>query len=139
MAGLATSLGAGAATNSLSQMPDIDTLFLFGSNPTEAHPIVSIWLKKALYKGAKLIVADPRKTWMAKKADVWLNLKPGSNIALLNGMIDVILQNEWEDRKFIEKRTEGFEEIKDKVKEYDLDRVVKLTGVAKEAIVDAAR
>jgi formate dehydrogenase alpha subunit len=139
VAGLATSLGAGAATNSLSQMQDIDTLFLFGSNPTEGHPIVSFWLKKALYKSAKLIVGDPRKTWMARKADVWLNLKPGSNIALLNGMISVILQNGWENREFIAKRTEGFEEVKEKVKEYDIDRVMKLTGVAKEAIIEAAR
>jgi formate dehydrogenase alpha subunit len=139
VAGLATSLGAGAATNSLSQMPDIDTLFLFGSNPTEAHPIVSLWLKKALHKGAKLVVADPRKTWMARKSDVWLNLRPGSNIALLNGLINVILEKGWENREFIAKRTEGFGELKEKVKEYDLDRVVKLTGVAKETIIEAAR
>ena len=62
VAGLATSLGAGAATNSLEQMPEIDTLFLIGSNPTEAHPIVSIYLKEALARGAKLVVADPRRT-----------------------------------------------------------------------------
>ena len=120
-------------------MPDIDTLFLFGSNPTEAHPIVSLWLKKALANGAKLIVGDPRKTWMAKRADVWLNLKPGSNIALLNGMINVILEKGWENKEFIAKRTEGFEELKAKVREYDLDRVEKLSGVSKEAIVEAAR
>jgi formate dehydrogenase alpha subunit len=139
VAGLATSLGAGAATNSLSQMPDIDTLFLFGSNPTEAHPIVSLWLKKALRKGAKLVVGDPRKTWMAKRADVWLNLKPGSNIAMLNGLINVILENGWENKAFITKRTEGFDELRAKVKEYDLDRVEKLTGVSKKDIIEAAR
>ncbi len=139
MAGLATSLGAGAATNSLSQMPDMDTLFLFGSNPTEAHPIVSLWLKKALRKGAKLIVGDPRKTWMAKRADVWLNLKPGSNIALMNGLIRVILEKGWENREFISKRTEGFEELIRKVGEYDLDRVERLTRVPKERIIEAAR
>ena len=139
MAGLATSLGAGAATNSLAQMPDIDALFLFGSNPTEAHPIVSIYLKKALRKGARLIVADPRKTWMARRADVWLNLRPASNIALLNGMIHVILREGWENREFIEKRTEGFDELRQKVQEYDLGRVEELTGVPKEKIVKAAR
>lgn len=139
MAGLATSLGAGAATNSLAQMPDIDTIFLFGSNPTEAHPIVSIYLKKALRNGAKLIVGDPRKTWMAKRADVWLNLKAGINIALINGMINVILKNGWENKEFISKRTEGFEELRDKVKEYDLKRVEKLTGVSGDKITEAAR
>ncbi|HDH02462.1 MAG TPA: formate dehydrogenase subunit alpha, partial [Nitrospirae bacterium] len=139
MAGLATSLGAGAATNSLAQMPDIDTLFLFGSNPTEAHPIVSLYLKKALQNGAGLIVGDPRKTWMAKRADVWLNLRPGSNIALLNGLVNVILKEGWENKEFIKKRTEGFEELKKKVKEYDLKKVEKLTGVPKEKIIEAAR
>ena len=139
MAGLATSLGAGASTNSLSQMPDIDTLFLFGSNPTEGHPIISLWLKKALSNGAKLIVGDPRKTWMAKRSDTWLNLKPGSNVAMLNGLINVILQNGWENKEFIAKRTEGFDELREKVRQYDLDRVVELTGVSKEKIIEAAR
>ena len=139
MAGLATSLGAGAATNSLAQMPGMDVLFLFGSNPTEAHPIVSLYLKEAISNGAKLIVSDPRKTWMAQRADVWMNLKPGSNIALLNGLINVILTNGWENKEFIAKRTENLDELRAKVAEYDLDRVEKLTGVAREKIIEAAR
>lgn len=139
MAGLATSLGAGAATNSLEQMKDIDTIFLFGSNPTEAHPIVSLHLKKALRKGAKLVVGDPRMTWMAKRADVWLNLKPGANIALINGIIHVILKKGWENKEFIMNRTEGFRELKAKVKEYDPKTVRKLTGVSEDKIVEAAR
>ena len=139
MAGLATTLGAGAATNSLNQMSGIETLFLFGSNPTEGHPIVSIWLKKALRKGANLIVADPRRTWMASRAKVWLNLRPSTNIALLNGIVNVIFENGWENREFIEKRTEGLEELRAKVSEYGLDRVAGITGVAKEKIVEAAR
>jgi formate dehydrogenase alpha subunit len=139
VAGLATSLGAGAATNSLAQMPDIDTLFLFGSNPTEGHPIISLYLKEAINNGAKVIVTDPRKTWMAARADIWLRLKVGSNIALLNGIINVIIENGWENKEFIAARTEEFEVLKAKVQEYDLDRVEKLTGVAKEKIIEAAR
>ena len=139
MAGLATSLGAGAATNSLAQMPELDTIFLFGSNPTEAHPIVGLHLKEALANGAKLVVADPRKTWMAERADVWLNLKPGSNIALLNGIVRVILENGWENKEFIAERTESIEELRAKVAEYDFDRVEELTGVSRDAIVEAAR
>ena len=120
-------------------MQDIDTLFLFGSNPTEGHPIVGLHLKKGLANGAKLVVADPRKTWMAKRADVWLNLKPGSNIALLNGIVRVILDNGWENTEFISKRTEGLDTLRAKVKEYDLDRVEKLTGVSRDKIIEAAR
>ncbi len=139
MAGLATSLGAGAATNSLAQMPEIDTLFLFGSNPTEAHPIVSLYLKEALSNGARLVVADPRKTWMAERSDVWLNLKPGSNIALLNCIVRVILENGWENNEFITKRTECLDELREKVNEYDFDRVEQLTGVSRDKIIEAAR
>jgi anaerobic selenocysteine-containing dehydrogenase len=139
VAGLATSLGAGAATNSLAQMPEIDTLFLFGSNPTEAHPIIGYYLKKALRKGAKLVVGDPRQTWMARRADVWLNLRPGTNKAIMNGLVHAILKNGWENKEFIAKRTEDFEELKKHVKKYDLKTVEKITGVAKEKIVEAAR
>ena len=139
MAGLSTTLGAGAATNSLAQMPDINTIFLFGSNPTEAHPIVGLYLKKALKNGAELIVSDPRKTWMAERADVWMNLKVGSNIALINGLINVILENGWENKEFIAKRTENIEELRKKVAEYDLERVEKLTGVTPEKVIESAR
>ncbi len=139
VAGLATSLGAGAATNSLEQMTDIDTIFIIGSNTTEAHPIVSLYLKQAIRKGARVVVADPRRIWFAERSDVWLNLKPGSNIALLNGLIRIILENGWENTQFIENRTEGFAELKAKVEEYDLDRVEKLTGVTGEKLVEAAR
>lgn len=138
MAGLATSLGAGAATNSLAQMPEIDTLFLFGSNPTEGHPIVSIYLKEALSRGAKLVVADPRRTWMAERAKVWLNLAVGSNIALLNGMVKVILDNGWENKEFIITRTENIDELRTKVAAYDLERVERLTGVTPEKVIEAA-
>lgn len=139
VAGLAASFGAGAATNSLDQMPDIDTIFIIGSNTTEGHPIVSLYLKQAITNGAKVIVADPRKIWLAKRADVWLNLKPGSNIALMNGIIRVIIANGWENKEFIDARTEGYAELKAKVEEYDLERVEKLTGVAGDKIVEAAR
>ncbi len=139
MAGLATSLGAGAATNSFAQMPGMDVLFLFGSNPTEAHPTVALYLKEAIRNGTKLIVSDPRMTWMAERADVWMNLKPGSNIALLNGLVNVIIENGWENKEFIAQRTEDFDKLKIKVAEYDLDRVEKLTGVARDKIIEAAR
>ncbi|MCK5311782.1 MAG: molybdopterin-dependent oxidoreductase [Desulfobacteraceae bacterium] len=120
-------------------MPELDTLFLFGSNPTEAHPIIGYYLKKALRNGAKLVVGDPRQTWMARRADVWLNLRPGTNKAIMNGLVYAILKNGWENKEFIAKRTEDFKELKKHIKKYDLKTVEKITGVAKEKIVEAAR
>lgn len=139
MAGLATSFGAGAASNSFNQIGDAKTLFIIGSNTSEGHPIVSLHVKKALRNGAKLVVADPRKIELARKADVWLNQKPGTNIALLNGLIHIILREGWEDKEFIARRTEGISELKEKVLEYDPATVEKITGVSQDDLFEAAR
>ncbi len=122
----------------MDQISQADTIFLFGSNPTECHPIVGMHIKKGLRRGAKLIVADPRHIDLVERSDIWLNLKPGSNIALINGMIHVILANGWENKEFIAKRTEGFEELKAKVLEYPPEKVEEITGVSKEKIIAAA-
>lgn len=137
--GLAACFGSGAATNSFDQIVDADVLFVIGSNTTEAHPIVSLKMIKAASKGAKIIVADPRKIELVDRASVWLHLRPGTNIALLNGMMNVILRDELEDRDFIARRTEGFEEFRKVVDEYPPKRAAKITGVAKEDIIEAAR
>jgi formate dehydrogenase alpha subunit len=137
--GLAACFGSGAATNSFDQIEDADVLFVIGSNTTEAHPIVSLKMIKAASKGAKIIVADPRKIELVGLATVWLNLKPGTNIALLNGMMNVILREGLEDRDFIAGRTEGFEKMQKVVMEYPPDRAAKITGVSEEDIIKAAR
>jgi len=137
--GLAACFGSGAATNSFDQIEDADVLFVIGSNTTEAHPIVSLKMIKAAHKGAKIIVADPRKIELVDLASVWLNLRPGTNIALLNGMMNVILREGLEDRDFIAGRTEGFEEFRKVVEEYPPERAAKITGVAQEDIIEAAR
>ncbi|MFZ3148595.1 MAG: formate dehydrogenase subunit alpha [Methanothrix sp.] len=137
--GLAACFGSGAATNSFDQIEDADVLFVIGSNTTEAHPIVSLKIIKAANKGAKIIVADPRKIELVDLASVWLNLKPGTNIALMNGMMNVILSDGLEDRDFIAGRTEGFEEFRKVAMEYPPERAAKITGVSKEEIIKAAR
>ncbi len=139
MAGLATSLGAGAASNSFGQIEDADTLFIIGSNTTEGHPIISVHVNRAIRRGARVIVADPRRIELVKYADPWLNLRPGTNIALLNGLVHIILEEGLENRDFIEKRTEGFEELKEAVRKYTPGHVEKITGVRKEKLVQAAR
>ena len=139
MAGLATSLGAGAASNSFDQIKDADLLFLFGSNTSEGHPVISLEVNRAIRRGARIMVADPRRIELAKYADPWLNLRPGTNIALLNGLIHVILEDGLQNRDFMEKRTEGFDELKAAVKGYTPERVEEITGVSKEKLVRAAR
>ena len=137
--GLAACFGSGAATNSFDQIEDANVLFVIGSNTTEAHPIVSLKMIKAVNKGAKIIVADPRKIELVDLACIWLNLRPGTNIALLNGMMNVILREGLEDRDFISSRTEGFEEFRKVVEEYPPERAAKITGVAADKIIEAAR
>ncbi len=139
MAGLATSFGSGAMTNSFKDIENTKLLFLIGSNPSEAHPILSVKMKKAIRNGAKLIVIDPRKTEMAEMADLWLPIKPGTDIPLLNGIINVIINEELLDHSFVEMRTENFSELKDTVLNYPIDKVSKITGIDKELIYEAAR
>jgi len=137
--GLAACFGSGAATNSFDQIEDANVLFVIGSNTTEAHPIVSLKMIRAVSKGAKIIVADPRKIELVDFASIWLNLKPGTNIALLNGMMNVILKEGLQNQDFIASRTEGFDEFRKVVEEYPPERAAKITGVAEEDIIKAAR
>ena len=137
--GLAACFGSGAATNSFDQIEDADVLFVIGSNTTEAHPIVSLKIIKAAARGAKIIVADPRRIELVDIASIWLSLKPGTNIALLNGMMNVILKEGLEDRDFIASRTEGFEEFRKVAMQYSPERASAITGVAGEDIIEAAR
>jgi len=137
--GLAACFGSGAATNSFDQIEDADVLFIIGSNTTEAHPIVSLKIIKAASKGTKIIVADPRKIELVDRAAVWLNLKPGTNIALLNAMMNVILREGLQDCDFIASRTEGFEEFEKTVMEYSPEMASKITGVPADDIIAAAR
>ncbi len=139
MAGLAKSFGSGAMTNSICEIEDSDVIFVIGSNPTENHPVIGTKIKRAIKKGAKLIVADPRNIELSQLADVTLNQKPGTDIALLNGMMNVIIEEGLEDREYIENRTEGFEELKDIVSSYTPERVGDITGVPAEEIKKAAR
>jgi formate dehydrogenase major subunit len=125
-------------TNSIEEILNTDAMFVIGSNTTENHPIIGATMKQAKKNGAKLIVADPRRIELAEYADVYLPLKPGTNIALLNGMMNVIIQKGLQDKKYIEERTENYEELVTLVKEYTPERVAKICGVDADDIVKAA-
>jgi formate dehydrogenase alpha subunit len=139
VAGLATSFGSGAMTNSIEEIKHVDTLFIIGSNPTEAHPIVGLEMKKALRKGAKMVVCDPRKTWVAQHADVHIQHEPGTDNFLINAMMKYIIEQNWYDKKFVEDRCENFEALCENVKDYDVEEAARVCGVKADDIREAAR
>lgn len=139
VAGLATSFGSGAMTNSINEILNTDLMFLIGTNAPEAHPIIGYKMKQAKRAGAKMIVADPRRTELAEEADIWLQLNPGTDIPLLNGMMHVIIKEDLYDKKFVEERTENFDALKETVEKYTPEYASELTGVPAEDIIAAAR
>ena len=126
-------------TNSINEIDNAETVFVIGSNTTENHPVIGSRIKRAVKNGARLIVADPREIELFKYADVAMRIKPGTNIALLNGMMHVIISEGLEDKEFIKKRTENYDELKELVKDYTPQKVAKITGIAADDIRKAAR
>jgi len=129
VAGLATTFGSGAMTNSINEIEDAEVILAIGSNTTEAHPQIARRMLDAVDKGAKLLVIDPRRTRLAECASLHLALRPGTDIPLLNAMMRVILDENLIDDLFIEMRTENYLALRDMLYQVDLDEAVKITGV----------
>ena len=140
MVGLATAFGSGAMTNSIDDIADdAQAFFVIGTNTTENHPVIGMRIRQAVrQRGAKLIVADPRKIDLVDFAVLHLRHKPGTDIALVNGLMHIILANGWENKEFIKNRTEGFDEFKAVVDEYTPEKVSEITGVPLEELQQAA-
>jgi formate dehydrogenase alpha subunit len=131
--------GQGAMSNSYSDFEKTDLFFVIGSNTTECHPIIgSIIKRRVKFGGAKLIVADPRSIELGEYSAVQLHHKPGTDVALLNGLMHVIIRDGLEDREFIEERTEGFEEMRQVVDKYTPEVVEAITGVPQSDLEAAA-
>lgn len=126
-------------TNSIGEIEFNDVLFVIGSNPTEAHPIIGNKMKQAAQKGAKIILVDPRETELAKFATLWLQLKPGTDAALINGIIYIIITEGLTDTNFITQRCEGYEDLWEVVQHYVPERVSQITGVSEEKIRQTAK
>jgi len=127
-------------TNSIAEIENNDVLFVIGSNTKESHPIIALRMIKAKRKGAKIIIADPRRVPLVRFADVWLQHRPGTDVALLNGMMHVILAEDLINCDFIDSQTEGFDEkFRKNLAEYTPEVTEKITGVPKELVVNAAR
>jgi formate dehydrogenase major subunit len=137
--GLARAFGSGAMTNPIPDLANADCIFIIGSNLAENHAPVARWLLRAKEKGAKVIVADPRLTPTAWLADTFLPIRPGSDVALLNGMMRVIIEEGLTDPAFIGQRTSGYDELVKVVQDYTPDDVAHITGVPPALIVEAAR
>lgn len=136
--GLATAFGSGAMTNGFDSIKEADVIFCIGSNSMEAHPLFGRKIIQAKQNGAKLIVADPRYTPTAKLADDYIEFKTGTDVALLNGMMKIIIDNDLQDDEFIEKRTKGYQKLKEVVMKYDVDEVSCITEASVDEITKAA-
>jgi formate dehydrogenase alpha subunit len=140
VAGLVTTFGSGAMTNSIRDISDATCILAIGTNTTEAHPVIALEIKKAVRnKSGKLIVANTREIDLVKDATIWLRHRPGTDVALLMGMARVIVDEGLADTTFIEERCENFEAFKNSLKAFDLPTVEGITGVPAEKITEAAR
>lgn len=122
-------------TNSIKELEDSDCIFIIGSNTTVGHPLVAMRIYRAKAKGAKVIVVDPRRTQIARLADMYVRQRLGSDVALLNGMMHAIYRNGWYNKAFVEERTENFDAFVEVIDKFPPERAAELSGVSAEDIV----
>lgn len=134
---LKSTLGFGASTNSIEDISKADVIFTIGANLTESHPIIGLEVKKAVRNGSTLITADTRNIWLKKISGPFLNLKPGSDIHLINAMISTIITEKLFDETFVKARVKGLKELKEAVLKNK--KAEELTGIPEETIKEAAR
>lgn len=140
MASLATAFGSGAMTNSIDELEDAEVIFVIGSNTTQQHPLIGMRIINAVKnKGAKLIVADPRKIPLADNAAIYAPIAPGSNLAFINGLLNVIVSENLMNSDFVENQTEGYVEFKASIEKYTPEVVSAITGVPENTIKEIAR
>ncbi|PML53790.1 formate dehydrogenase subunit alpha [Vibrio lentus] len=140
--GLEASLGSGAMTNDIPSIKHSDVIFIIGSDTTSAHPIIGSHIKQAVrHGGARLIVADPKRIDIADHAELYLAHRPGTDVMLINGVMQQIIKHGWYDQEYIEDRVDGFDTLLQEVMSpsYALDKVELVTGVKAEDIFAMAR
>jgi formate dehydrogenase major subunit len=136
--GMQQTYGTGAATNSIEEIGLADCLLIIGANPSDAHPVTGARLRQRALKGVPLIVIDPRVTDLARLASVHLQLRPGSNVALLNMLLYYVVAEALVDEPFIQTRTEGFDDFRRALLGVDLERMEAITGVDRNRVREAA-
>jgi len=140
VAGLVASFGSGAMTNPIADIEKSELILVTGSNTTEAHPVISSYIKRAVESGrAKLIVVDPRRIPLTKFATLWLRQNLGTDVAWANGMMRVIIKEGIYARAYVQSRTEGFEALSETVEKYPPEYVSEITGIPASDLMKAAR
>ncbi|MBL7152340.1 MAG: formate dehydrogenase subunit alpha [Phycisphaerae bacterium] len=140
VAGLARAFGSGAMTNSIDELKDAGCIFVIGSNTTEAHPVMGLGIKEAVVRnGCELVVADPRAIDLVRFAKLYVAQRPGTDVALINAMMNVIIAEGLHDEQFIEERTEDFEAVAEVVKDFTPEKAEKITTIPAEKIRQIAR
>lgn len=136
--GMQRTFGTGAATNSIVDLKYTDCIMVIGANPTSGHPVTGAKLKQFAVSGKPTIVIDPRRTELAKYATYHLQLRPGTNVAVLNMMLYYIIVEGLEDKDFIAARTEGYEDFRQHILNLDIEEMERVSGVERELVRQAA-
>jgi len=139
VAALLETIGSGAVTAPFSEVKNSDVIIVIGANPTENHPVAATFFKNAKKNGSKLIVMDPRGQTLKKHADFMLQFTPGSDVALLNSLMNVIVREKLFDEKYINKHTIGFEQLSDHLKSFDPELMSSICGIDSETLYEVAR
>lgn len=139
VAALMEGIGSGAVTAAFNEALKSDVILIVGANPTENHPVAATYFKQAAKRGAKLVVLDPRGTALRRQATHLLQFRPGTDVALLNAMMHVILAEELHDRQFVAGQTEGFERLKAHLDAYPPEAMAPITGIPAQTIREVAR
>lgn len=139
VAALLEGIGSGAVTTTYADIENAEVAILTGTNTTANHPVASSFFKEAAKAGTKLIVVDPRHNDISLHADYFCRIKPGTDVAFYNSMMNVILEEGLEDRAYIDRFTENFAALAENVKQYTPERASKLCGVSAEQIREVAR
>ncbi|HET9763302.1 MAG TPA: formate dehydrogenase subunit alpha, partial [Casimicrobiaceae bacterium] len=139
VAALLEGIGSGAVSNPVMDVMQAEVLLLIGANPVVNHPVAATWMKNAVKRGTKLILADPRRSELARHAAHFLQFKPDTDVALLNAMLHTIVAEGLVDDKFVASRTSGFEEIRKNVEGYSPEAMAAVCGIPASTIREVAR
>ena len=139
VAALLEGIGSGAVSNPVADVAQAELIFLIGANPTVNHPVAATFIKNAVDRGARLLIADPRRSPLARRATWHLQFRPDTDVALLNGLLHTIIEEGLVDQRFVQARVNGFEALKASVKEATPERMAEICGIPAQTIREVAR